>query len=85
MTPEPWEGQSHVLGAPQGWDASARGECGGLPVYIGEGEMISCWAPSWRERLRLLFGQRVWMTIVSYSHPPVSLHVMPRQPLKESQ
>lgn len=84
MKPEHWDGQTHVLGAPQGWDADARGVCAGLPVYIGEGEMISCWAPSWRERLRLLFGHRVWMTIVSGSHPPVSLHVMPRQPPKEA-
>jgi hypothetical protein len=83
MKPEHWDGQSHVLGAPQGWDADVYGVCVGLPVYIGEGEMISCWAPSWRERLRLLFGQRVWMTVASYSHPPVSLQVMPRQPPKE--
>lgn len=83
MKPEHWEGHSHVLGAPQGWDASVYGPCVGLPVYIGEGEMISCWAPTWRERIRLLFGHRVWMTIVSSSHPPVALEVHPRQKPKE--
>ena len=80
MKPEQWEGQNIILGAPQGWDASARGPCIGLPVYRGEGEIISCWAPSWREKLRLLFGQRVWMTIISGSQPPVALEVHPRQP-----
>jgi hypothetical protein len=79
MKPEYWDGQTHVLGAPQGWDASARGFCAGLPVYIGEGEIISCWAPSWGEIWRLVRGQRVWMTILSRSQPPVSLHVLPRQ------
>lgn len=83
MKPEHWDGQTNVLGAPQGWDALERGECGGLPVYIGEGEMISCWAPTWREIWRLVRGQRVWMTLVARAHPPVSLHVLPRQPPKE--
>ncbi len=59
MQPEHWKGQSHVLGAPQGWDASVYGPCVGLPVYIGEGEIISCWAPTWREKIRLLFGYPV--------------------------
>jgi hypothetical protein len=79
VTPEHWKGQSHVLVAPPKWQESEYGPCAGLPVYVGEGEIISCWAPSWRERLRLLFGQRVWMTIVSNAQPPVSLQVMPRQ------
>jgi hypothetical protein len=79
MKPEAWHGQNCVLGAPQAWDVHARGECGGLPVYMGEGEIISCWAPTWRECVRLLLGQRVWMTIVGRSQPPVSLHVFPRQ------
>jgi hypothetical protein len=79
MKPEAWEGQNCVLGAPANWDEDERGKCGGLPVYRDYGKFISCWAPSWRERIRLLFGQRVWMTVVSNSHPPVSLHVFPRQ------
>jgi hypothetical protein len=79
MQPEHWNGQSHVLGAPANWQESVHGPCVGLPVYMGEGEIISCWAPSWREIWRLIRGQRVWMTIVSNSQPPVALNVMPRQ------
>ena len=45
-----------------------------LPVYRGEGEIISCWRLSFADRLRaLLFGQ-VWLRVAaSRSHAPVCL------------
>lgn len=45
-----------------------------LPVYRGGGEIISCWRPSWRERLRVLVGGSVFLRVATTkNHPPVSL------------
>lgn len=43
-----------------------------LQVYRGCGEVISCWAPTWRERFALLFGARVWLRVLTpNTHAPV--------------
>jgi hypothetical protein len=80
MKPEKFKSANLVLGAPQGWDAVLHGPCVGLPVFMDEqdGTMCSCWKPTWREALGLLFGRRLWLTIASGSHPPVALEVHPR-------
>lgn len=53
-------------------------DVGDLPVYRtayrSEPEVISCWRPSLRERLSVLFLGRVWLRISSpQTHPPVCL------------
>lgn len=49
-------------------------ECGPLPIY-GDGHIcISCWRPSLRERLSILFFGRVWLWVHSgQTQPPVAL------------
>lgn len=51
--------------------------CGDLRVHIGEEDglpvLISCWQPSWKDRLRILLGGPVWQTIVGRGLPPSSL------------
>lgn len=32
-----------------------------LPAYTDAKETISCWALTWRERLRVLFTGRLWL------------------------
>lgn len=65
-----------VLGAPEGWDALKHGPCVGLPIcQTGDPYMYSWWAPTWRERLAILFGRPVQMCIVGEKHPPVSVEV----------
>jgi len=45
-----------------------------LPVYRDGKEIISCWRPSWRERLSILLRGRVWLLVVTpTTHPPVFL------------
>lgn len=45
-----------------------------LPVFRGEGRIISCWQPSLPERLSLLFGGKVWLTVLAArTHSPVAL------------
>lgn len=35
----------------------------------GEGEVISCWKLSLRERIKVLFTGRVWLSLLSFNHP----------------
>jgi hypothetical protein len=43
-----------------------------LPVHRGAGQIISCWRPSWRDRLRVLVGGRVWLHVLApRTHAPV--------------
>jgi hypothetical protein len=41
----------------------------GFPV------LISCWKVSWKERIKLLFGRPLWLTIIGGEQPPVSLNL----------
>lgn len=47
-------------------------ECGSLPVYTDGHQCVSCWKPSIRERVRILFGHPVWLGVMSgRTMPPV--------------
>jgi hypothetical protein len=68
---------NHLLEAPSKWDSDKHGECQPLPIYHGDGLMVSCWSLSWRERLRVLFSGLLWLTIVGDVHPAVALSAEP--------
>ena len=39
-----------------------------LPVLkTAEGKVISCWALTWRERLRVLFMGRIWYSVLTFN------------------
>ncbi len=43
-----------------------------LPAFFGqspEGEVISCWGMTWRERLRVIFTGRVWVVVQTFNNP----------------
>lgn len=44
-----------------------------LPAYINpddpHGERITCWRFTWRERLRVLFGGRLWCSVWTFNQP----------------
>jgi len=43
-----------------------------LPVYRDGKEILSCWRPSWRERIAILIRGRVWLVVATpLTHPPV--------------
>ncbi len=49
-------------------------ECSPLLVFRDGTQCISCWRPSWRERLSILLFGRVWLYVVSgRTQPPVAL------------
>lgn len=37
-----------------------------LPAYVNETETISCWRLTWRERLRVLVGGRLWLRQMNF-------------------
>lgn len=46
-------------------------QCQPLPVFNDGTVCISCWQPSWRERLAIAFGRPVWLSIISgHTQPP---------------
>jgi hypothetical protein len=41
-----------------------------LPAFTNErGDVVSCWALTWSERLVVLFTGRVWLTVKTFNKP----------------
>lgn len=41
-----------------------------LPVHKTEdGTVVSCWALTWRERIKLLFTGKIWWTVLTFNSP----------------
>ena len=71
MRPVPFPQQTVELQKPAGMTDE---QCGALPVFRDGTYCISCWSPSWRDRLRLALGGPVWLWIwAGQTQPPVSL------------
>ncbi len=71
MKPIDFEQANKTLSKPEGITDE---ECGSLPVYSNGQQCVSCWRPSWRERLSILFFGKVWLWVWSgRSQPPVAL------------
>ncbi len=71
MTPQGFQEQTKVLAKPEGMRDD---ECGPLPIYNDGHTCVSCWRPTWRERLSILIFGRVWLGVVSGgTQPPVWL------------
>jgi hypothetical protein len=52
-------------------------ECSPLPVHrcVNHCAFISCWKPTWRERLALFFGKPMWVWVSGDQHPPIAIDV----------
>jgi hypothetical protein len=64
-------------------------ECSSLPTFTDGKQSISCWKPSLKERLSILFHGRVWLSVCSgVTQPPVWLSgakTVFEKPQKESE
>ena len=41
-----------------------------LPAYKScEGEVISCWRLTWRERLKVLLDGEIWIRVLTFGNP----------------
>lgn len=71
MIPIRFEQANKDLLKPEGWTDE---ECGSLPVFNDGKVCISCWHPSWRERISILVYGNIWLWVHSgHTQPPVAL------------
>lgn len=72
MKPTPFpEANSTLRGGPASNYATAD-VVPDLPVHKDGRQIISCWTPTWRERLRVLLGGKVWLLVLAReTHAPV--------------
>ena len=71
MTPREFPEQTIVLQRPP---SMSEEECGPLGIHNDGETCVSCWRPTWRERLSILLFGRVWLGILSgQTQPPVWL------------
>lgn len=72
MKPINFQESNATLTKPQGMTDK---ECGPLPIYRDlQGICVSCWRPTFREALAVLFRRRIWLWIWSgATQPPVCL------------
>lgn len=47
----------------------------GLPCYIKSGRVYSQWQFSWVERIKILFGIPLTLTVISSNVPPIVMEV----------
>lgn len=53
-------------------------------VLLTDGEVITRWSFSWRERLKILFGGSVWLTIYTFNQPLQPIYLDTASPTPES-
>jgi len=71
MEPIKFPEANKVLNKPQNMTDE---ECGALHVHNDGVYNLSCWKPSFKERLSILFFGKVWLWVMSGStQPPVAL------------
>lgn len=71
MNPASFPESNRTLTAPSSMTSE---QCADLPIWTDGNQCISCWKPTWKERLSILFFGRVWLTVVfGGSQPPVAL------------
>jgi hypothetical protein len=49
-----------------------------LPAFKNQspqGEVISCWSLSWKERLRILFKGEIWVAMMTFNKPLTPIYV----------
>lgn len=72
--PVEFPGHTEVLPSP----AALYGEAGSLPIVRIEADgqtpmVMSCWRLSFKDRLRALWTGHVWLGVLSFDPPPVSI------------
>lgn len=53
-------------------DGSVMGD---LPVYLGHGQVISCWQGTIKDRIKFLFTGKIWLSLMSRTVPPQKVGV----------
>ena len=71
MKPIEFKGWHKTLNPPLGHENDVKG----LPVWTNDLVVVSCWKMSLREKVRLLFGAKIWLQIMTHkgTQPPVAI------------
>lgn len=72
MTPIDFEKKNKVYTAP-----ASMPDCLPLPVYQGDGQIMSFWEMDETEKLALIVSSKVWIGIHAERQPPVWLSTIP--------
>ena len=71
MKPTDFQYRNIILKPPVNGDYSENVESiVDLPAWSDGEQCVSCWKPSWRERLSILFFGRIWLSILNGDTPP---------------
>lgn len=75
MDPREFKGQTRMLNAPLGWNATQPVKCGMLPIRDTTIDGIPCmqsvWKPDANELAHIARGGHVVLTVYGMGHPPV--------------
>jgi hypothetical protein len=56
-------------------DGMTDKECGSLPAYKNDAQIVSCWKLSLIERITILFSGIMWLGICGHCQPPIYMTV----------
>lgn len=57
-----------------------------LPAYrTGDGTVVTRWRLSWSERIRVLLGGSVWLTILTFNNPLQPVKLDAQCPIEEGE
>lgn len=54
-------------------DSMTEEECGSLPVFQDDKQIISCWKMGWKEVLTFLFTGKIWFRNLGKTQVPIYL------------
>lgn len=75
MTPFKFKLADAELKPPITWKVLEDGPCHSLPITRAHGCVYSCWKPSLREWLALVFGKPVQLVVKGETQPPIIITV----------
>jgi len=54
-----------------------------LPALkMADGEIATCWKPSFRERLKILFSGRIWLYVLTFNKPLQPIKISTNKPFQ---
>ena len=54
-----------------------------LPALkMEDGEIVTCWKPSIKERLKILFSGKIWLSVLTFNKPLQPLKMSDSKPFK---
>lgn len=72
-----FSGANKKLGKPKGMTDK---ECSSLWVYTDKEVCVSCWVPSWKDILYIIFHRKIWLFVLSgETQPPVKIRTDSRE------